>query len=744
MPKSLVIVESPTKAKTIQRFLGKEYDVQSSFGHIRDLPKSKIGIDIEHDFEPTYTIPAKAKKQVALLKKKATSSPKVYLATDEDREGEAISWHLVNALGLEKKETARIVFHEITKSALEEALKNPRTLDLHLVDAQQARRVLDRLVGYKLSPFLWAKVKRGLSAGRVQSVAVRLICEREDEINAFKPQEYWSVDVELEKDAQGFTARLAKQDGKMVNKLDVKDEAQAKAIVDALKGASYKVLTVTKKERNKYSPPPFTTSTLQQAAGQKLGFTAKRTMMVAQQLYEGIELGSEGQTGLITYMRTDSLNLAGQAVQAARDFIGAEYGKQYLPEKPTFYKTRSKGAQEAHEAIRPTNPGTHPDKIRDHLTPDQYKLYSLIWSRMIACQMTPAKTDATAVDIEAKNFIFRASGSIITFDGYLRAYNDVGSGMKNKDVILPPLKEGDICDFKNLKHEQHFTQPPARYNEATLVKTLEELGIGRPSTYAPIMSTIQDRGYVEKEDKKFKPTEIGTLVNKILVEHFADVVDYKFTADMEQSLDEVAEGKKEWVPVVRDFYTPFEKNLKAKDKELDKKELTEEATDKVCPKSGHPLVLKFGRFGKFYACSGYPECKYTEPVEKDKEEIPDEYKDVKCPNCGKQMKVKFGRFGKFLGCTDYPTCKGILPIEKKVGVPCPKCDKGEIIEKRSRRGKVFYACNRYPDCDQSFWNKPVNEKCPKTGDLLVYAAKGKLKCSNKECDFIKEAEQKEE
>jgi DNA topoisomerase-1 len=681
---------------------------------------------------------------VALLKKKATNAKKIFLATDEDREGEAISWHLVNALGLEKKETARIVFHEITKSAIDEAIKTPRELDIHLVDAQQARRILDRLVGYKLSPFLWAKVRRGLSAGRVQSVAVRLICEREDEINAFKPQEYWSVEVDLEKDGTMFTARLAKQDGKTVNKLDVKNGKEAQAIVNALSGAEYKVISVVKKEKAKNGPSPFTTSTMQQAAGQKLGFSAKRTMMVAQQLYEGIEIGSEEQTGLITYMRTDSLNLATSAVQAAREFIEREYGKDYLPTEPKTFRTKSKGAQEAHEAIRPSDPSRHPDKIRDALTPDQYKLYSLIWSRMIACQMNPAKTDATTVDIEAKNFVFRASGSVITFDGYLRAYNDVGSGTKNKDVILPALAEGDRCDYKNLRHEQHFTQPPARYNESSLVKTLEELGIGRPSTYAPIMSTIQDRGYVEKEDKKFKPTEIGVLVNKVLVEHFATIVDYAFTAQMEKELDEIAEGKREWVPVIRDFYLPFEKNLGAKDKELDKKELTEETTDKKCPKSGHPLVLKFGRFGKFYACSGYPECKYTEPVEKDKEEIPDEYKDVKCPKCGKPMKVKFGRFGKFLGCTDYPECKGILPIEKKTGVPCPKCGKGEIIEKRSRRGKVFYACNKYPDCDQSYWNKPVNEKCPKTGDLLVYAAKGKLKCSNKECDFIKDIEQKDE
>lgn len=741
MSKNLVIVESPTKAKTIKRFLGKDFNVQSSYGHIRDLPKSKIGIDVEKDFEPTYEIPVKAKKNVTKLKKLAKDAETIYLATDEDREGEAISWHLINALDVKESTTKRIVFHEITKGAIQHAVENPRKLDQHLVDAQQGRRILDRLVGYELSPLLWSKIKRGLSAGRVQSVAVRLIVEREREREAFKADEYWTVEVDLEKDGSEFIARLSKQDGKTIKKLDIKDEKQAQKIVNDLKDATYKVVEITKKERKKQAPPPFTTSTLQQAAGQKLGFSSKRTMMIAQQLYEGIDVGAEGQVGLITYMRTDSLNLANEAVSNARTFIEKEYGKEYIPEKPKLYKSKSKGAQEAHEAIRPTDPSRHPDAIKNSLSTDQYKIYRLIWSRMIACQMNPAIMDATAVDIEAHGFTFRANGSIISFDGYLKAYTDVSDKKDSKDVILPDLAKGDACDFKTIRPEQHFTQPPARYSEATLVKKLEELGIGRPSTYAPIMSTIQDRGYVEKEERNFKPTEIGTLVNDVLVEHFSDIVDYEFTAQMEKELDEIADGKREWMPVIRDFYGPFKKNLKKKDKELSKKELTEEASDEVCEKCGKPMVIKMGRFGKFYACTGYPDCKTTKPLKE--EEVPEEYKDKKCPECGKDLKVKHGRFGQFLGCTGYPDCKHIEAIEKKVGVKCPACEKGDIIEKRSRRGRTFYACNRYPKCEQSFWQKPNGEKCPESGDLLVFAAKGMIRCSNKECGFEKEQEKKD-
>jgi DNA topoisomerase-1 len=586
---------------------------------------------------------------------------------------------------------------------------------------------------------LWAKVKRGLSAGRVQSVAVRLICEREDEINAFKPEEYWTIEADLTKDGATFVARLVAHDGTTLKKLDIKNKEQAESILDSLKNATYTVSAVTKKEKKKYASPPFTTSTLQQASFQKLGYSAKRTMIIAQQLYEGVELAGEGQTGLITYMRTDSLNLAQEAVSRSRDFISKEYGADFLPEAPRFFKTKSKGAQEAHEAIRPTDPSRTPDSIKNSLSPEQFKLYSLIWARMVASQMNPAIVDATTVDITANKSTFRANGQIVRFPGYLKVYNDAGAKGDTKEVLLPELAEHDTCELNALRHEQHATQPPARYNEAALVKKLEELGIGRPSTYAPIMTTIQDRGYVEKEEKKFKPTEIGTLVNKILTEHFASIVDYEFTAEMEKNLDEVAEGTREWVPVIRAFYDPFKKNLAIKDKELSKKELTEEATDMKCEKCGKPMVIKMGRFGKFYACTGYPECKNTKPLKE--EVVPEEYQNVKCPKCGKPMVVKRGRFGSFLGCSDYPNCKTILPMEKKIGVKCPKCGEGEIIEKRSRRGKVFFACNRYPKCDQSFWQKPTGEKCPDSGDLLVFAAKGKVRCSNKECGFTKTLEQ---
>ncbi|MFC1640952.1 type I DNA topoisomerase, partial [Patescibacteria group bacterium] len=525
--------------------------------------------------------------------------------------------------------------------------------------------------------------------------------------------------------------------GKSVKKLDIKDKKSAATITKALKDANYVVESVTKKQKKKNAPPPFKTSTLQQAAGQKLGFSAKQTMRLAQQLYEGIDVG-EGQVGLITYMRTDSLNLAADAVHEARKFIENEYGKDFIPEEAPAFKTKSKGAQEAHEAIRPSSASRSPESIQKYLTPQQYRLYNLIWSRMVASQMNPAIFNATTADISAADYTFRATGSVITFDGYLKVYQEVGA--KKEDEILPPLEEKDECNLNELRSEQHFTQPPARYSDATLVKKLEELGIGRPSTYAPIISTIQDRGYVIKEEKKLQPTDIGTLVNKVLVEHFTQIVNYEFTADLEKELDDIANGKQQWVPVVEKFYGPFKDNLKKKDKELSKKELTEEASDEVCPKCGKPMVIKMGRFGKFLACTGYPDCKTTKPLADEEAAIPDEYKDKKCPKCGKPMAVKFGRFGKFLGCSDYPDCKTIEPIEKKTGVTCPKCEKGDIIEKRSRRGRTFYACNRYPKCEQSYWQKPTEQKCPDCDSLLAFAAKGKLRCSSKECKYETEQE----
>jgi len=704
MSKTLVIVESPTKAKTITKFLGKDFKVESSFGHIRDLPEKKLGVDVKNNFEPEYVIPSKAQKQVDKLKKLASTAKMVILATDEDREGEAIAWHLLNALDLGKKHTERIAFHEITKKAIEEALQNPRELDLHLVDAQQARRILDRLVGYKLSPLLWKKVARGLSAGRVQSVAVRLVVDREREIQKFKQEEYWSIEAELEKNEQKFLAQLAQVKGKSLDKMAIKNGEEPQNILSALQGAKYQVAKIEKKETLRQPPTPFTTSTMQQEAAKKFGYSAKQTMRLAQQLYEGIELGTEGSVGLITYMRTDSLNLSGFSLNNIRDYIQKELGEKYLPPKANFYKTKSKGAQEAHEAIRPTDVFHDPESISKYLDPKQLKLYRLIWQRTLACQMRPAIIDQTKVDIMANDYTFRATGSTIKFDGFLRVYK---TGIKEN--ILPDLKEGDQPKFIDLKKLQHFTQPPARYSEATLIKALEENGIGRPSTYAPTLSTIQDRNYVRKnDDRKLAPTEIGILVNDLLVEHFPQIVDLNFTAKMEEDLDEIAEGKIKWQPVIREFYEPFEAILKSKEKEISKKELTEEKTDIQCEKCGSPMVVKMGRYGKFLACSNFPNCRNIHPLMKTKEEHEAEQTPEKCPQCDGNLIVKTGRFGKFLACSNYPKCKFTKQIQKTTGQKCPKCQQGDIVVKKSKRGKIFWACNRYPDCDYASWQKPVS------------------------------------
>jgi len=706
MAKSLVIVESPTKAKTITKFLGKDFKVESSFGHVRDLPQKKLGVDVENNFEPVYEIPAKAKKQVNKLKELAQKADSVILAPDEDREGEAIAWHLTKALNLKGKKVERITFHEITKSAIEKALENPREIDMNLVDAQQARRILDRLVGYKLSPFLWKKVARGLSAGRVQSVAVRLVCDKEKEIQAFKQEEYWSIEAQLEKDKQDFTAQLIKDQDKAVKKLDIKNEEQAQKILNDLNNSLYEVIDIEKKEVKKQPPTPFTTSTLQQEASRKLGYSAKQTMMLAQRLYEGIELGPQGSVGLITYMRTDSLNLSTYSLDNIRGYINNELGKDYLPDQARFYKTKSKGAQEAHEAIRPTDVNNTPEKIKQYLDPKQYKIYKLIWERTLACQMNPAIMDSTRIDIKAGNYTFRATGSTIKFHGFLKIYTT-----SVKENFLPTVELKDKLNLLKLTKNQHFTQPPARYSEASLIKALEEYGIGRPSTYAPTLSTIQERNYVIKnEDKKLQPTEVGLLVNNLLVEHFPKIVDYNFTAKMEEDLDEIAEGKKEWQPVIEDFYDPFIDNLKLKEKELDKKSLTEEKTDVKCEKCGSPMVIKMGRFGKFLACSNYPECKNTSPLMMTKEEMAAEETDEKCPECGNPLVVKMGRFGKFLACSNYPECKFTKQIKKGTGITCPECKEGEIVIKKTKRGKIFWACDRYPACNYATWENPKQAK----------------------------------
>jgi len=729
--KNLVIVESPTKAKTITKFLGKDYKVESSYGHVRDLPPKDLGIDVENNFKPKYQVIEKAKKQVSKLKELASKADNIILATDEDREGEAISWHLKYLL--KPKKYQRITFHEITKKAIEDALEHPRDIDENLVDAQQARRVLDRLVGFKLSPFLWNKVARGLSAGRVQSVAVRLIVEREREREAFKMDEYWTIEGIFDKAKQEFPGRLNAIDNKTLKKLAIKNKESADKILAELKDKNFKISKVEKKETLKNPPTPFTTSTLQQAANNKLNMSAKQTMMLAQQLYEGMKLGSDS-VGLITYMRTDSQNLSEMFLEATHDYLKNTLGKEYVPAKPKKYKSKSKGAQEAHEAIRPTDPTRTPESIKSHLDEKQYKLYNLIWSRTLATQMTPAKLDATVVDIndETDKYTFRANGQTIKFDGFLKIYKEI-----TKESILPELNEKDSVHGKNIKGDQHFTQPPARYTEATLVKALEEYGIGRPSTYAPTIATVQDRNYVEKEGKALKPTEMGTLVNDILVEHFADIVDYDFTADIEKKFDLIEEGKQEWQPIIKAFYGPFAKNLKEKTKDLTKKELTEETTDEKCDKCGSAMVIKTGRYGKFMACSNYPDCKNTKNINEETGEAEDKPElkklDEKCPECGEALVERVGRFGPFIGCSNYPDCKYIKKQQQGTGVKCPKCEKGEIVTKRTRGGKIFFACNKYPKCDYALWQKPTGEKCEKCGSLIIETPKGEKKCSNLEC-----------
>ena len=660
----LIIVESPMKARTISQFLGSNFKVESSYGHVRDLPEKKLGIDLEKDFEPQYVILPKAKKRVAELKSEAKKSEKVILATDEDREGEAISWHLINALELKKKiPYERIVFHEITKTAIENALKNPRDIDENLVDAQQARRILDRLVGYKLSPFLWKKVARGLSAGRVQSVAVRLVAEREREIEKFKPEEFHTISAKFLKDSREFLAQLIKIGEKKLDKFAVKTAAEAEKIINDLKDSDWNVESIVKKEMRRQPLAPFTTSTLQQTAFAKFGFSAKQTMMLAQQLYE---------TGLITYMRTDSVNLSRESIAAAREKIQKLFGNNYLEKSPRIYKTKSKSAQEAHEAIRSTLPDAEPESLRSKLAPQQFKLYDLIWRRFMATQMSNAIFEATSADIAAKsNYIFRATGNVLKFDGFLKVYPQ-----KTSESLLPPLEERENLALKELKSQQHFTEPPARYNEASLIKALEEHGIGRPSTYAPTMTTIQVRRYVIKdEQKRLKPTDIGVLVNDILVEHFPKIVDLEFTARMEEDLDDIADGKKKWRPVIKEFWEPFKENLDKKSEELNKKEITMEKTELKCPECGKDLIIRMGRYGKFYACTGFPSCKYTATIE------------------GKDNKEPQADLGS-----------------------CHKCNTGKILRRRTKKGRTFWGCSNWPKCDWATWENPQKNSLETTED----------------------------
>lgn len=798
MAKNLVIVESPAKAKTINKFIGKDYVVKASVGHVRDLPKSELGVD-EVTFEPQYEILEGKEKVVSELRAAAKNAETIFIASDPDREGEAIGWHVVNLLGGDPKRVRRILFHEITRNAVRKAIENPTEIDMNKVNAQQARRVLDRLVGYKLSPLLWDKVRRGLSAGRVQSVAMKMIVDREEEIKAFKPEEYWSFAAKLSAATPPpFIAKLSKVEGK---KADVDNETDARKIESALKGGKFTVADVARKERKQSAAPPFITSTLQRTAYNRFKYPVKRTMQIAQKLYEGKELGSEGLVGLITYMRTDSVRISEDALAEVRNYIAAKFGADILPEKPNYYKVKKAAqAQEAHEAIRPTSLDFDPEKIKDSLTREEYNLYKLIWDRFVASQMKPALFDVTDADIQNGPYTLRASGEVLKFAGFLAIFQneltDEDDEEKPQDMskALPPLNTGDVLELLDLDTKQNFTQPPPRYTEATLVKALEENGIGRPSTYGQILTTIQARDYTYKHDGKFHPTQLGMLVTRLLKQSFGDIIDEKYTARLEEELDEIEDGKLEWTDAIREFSTKFNKDLLRADKEMTAVKRTGVETDEKCENCGSPMVIKFGRFGEFLACTNYPECKTTREMAKgdaaaaeaDGEQIVCDkcgkpmqlkrsrfgqfyactgYPDCKntkdprllkaniptepqppCENCGKEMVLKSGRYGPFYSCSGYPECKTIRKIgggkstpPKPTGVKCPKCAEGELVERRSRRG-IFYSCSRYPKCDFSLNNRPVPRECPKCHAPYLLEKETKREghieyCNNGECDY---------
>ncbi len=748
--KSLVIVESPAKAKTISKILGSSFEVRASVGHVRDLPVKEMGIDIEKDFTPNYIVIPGKEKVIKELKKASKEAEAIYLAPDPDREGEAIAWHIADEIKGKSKKIYRIKFNEITKAAVLESIKHPGEVDLQKVDAQQARRVLDRLVGYELSPLLWRKVRRGLSAGRVQSVAVRLVVDREREIEAFKAEEYWSINAEFEGSNKPlFWSKLFKYNGE---KTDIRNTETAQTVVEEIKGSRFILAKIERKTRKRMPSPPFITSTLQQEAARKLRFTAKKTMSVAQQLYEGIELGEEGAAGLITYMRTDSLRVAAEAQHAARDFIRTTYGKEYLPEKPPFYKSKE-SAQEAHEAVRPTYMTNVPERIKRYLTKDQLSLYKLIWNRFVASQMAPAQLEQTTFEIVCDTerckgeTVFRASGSVIKFQGFMALYTEsTDELLEESEALLPSLKEGETLKLLEIQPKQHFTQPPPRYTEASLVKALEEKGIGRPSTYAAILSTIQDRKYVHKTDGRFTPTELGSVVNDLLVDRFTELMDIGFTASMEEKLDRIEEGKLKWVNVVKDFYSPFHKKLTEALAIPGKVKPQDIPTEAVCEKCGLPMVIRWGRHGRFLACSGFPACKNAKPLDEEKQAAEVIETDEKCPKCGSPMVLKSGRFGKFFACSRYPECKTTKPVA--TGVKCPE-DGGDIVERRSKKGKPFWSCGNYPKCKFATWYKPVPEKCPKCGAEFLGEKRNKagdvfLYCLNKECDYKSAVPKKEE
>lgn len=742
MGKQLIIVESPAKVKTIKKFLGPQYMVQASVGHVRDLPSSSLGVDEANDFAPHYEVIDNKKNVVSELRAAASKADTVYLAPDPDREGEAIAWHVAELIRDKAKDIKRIQFNEITAKAVKEALAHPRELNGHLFDAQQARRVLDRLVGYKISPLLWKSIKRGISAGRVQSVALRLIVEREEAREVFKPEEYWLFKALLAADVPPpFKAELAKVGGK---KAVVSNAAQAKDIEDAMAGKPFVVESVEEKERERAPQPPFITSTLQQAANQRLSYTAKRTMNIAQRLYEGVELGDRGLTALITYMRTDSTRIADEARDAAKAFIEGSFGKEYLPKRARVYKAKG-GAQDAHEAIRPVDVTITPDEVKIHLPPEQYNLYRLIWSRFVASQMAGARFHDTTASIACAHTQWKAKGERLLFPGFLAA---MPRGKDEADAELPPLTAGQTLTLEKLDKEQKFTQPPARFSEASLVRELEELGIGRPSTYAAIISTLQDREYVSLKERHFVPTDLGRVVCTQLVEHFGKLMDVGFTAQMEENLDKVAEGQEQWVELLRRFSEDFNPTLAAASKNM-KSLKGGMPANLPCPECGKDLLIKFGKAGAFLACSGYPECRYTSNFERTEDgtveavaqEKPQYEKVGDCPQCGKDLVIKKSRTGSsFIACTGYPDCKYAAPLS--TGVPCPRCGKGALVEKSTKRGKIFYSCDQYPQCDFALWDKPVPGPCPRCNSPYLIEKKSrdgaKVICPVKGCGYVKE------
>jgi DNA topoisomerase-1 len=753
MSKSLIIVESPAKARTLKKYLGKDYDVRASVGHIRDLPVSKLGVDVKNNFAPHYvTIKGKG-KIISDLKKAAQKADEIYLAPDPDREGEAIAWHIAHILKSAKKPVHRALFHELTKKAIRAAIENATSIDQNKFQAQQARRILDRLVGYQISPLLWEKVRRGLSAGRVQSVAVRMICDRESEIEKFQPVEYWTISENLEgENPPRFIAKLDKISGR---KAKVENEQQAAEIVSTLKKAGHTVSAVEKKERKRHPSPPFITSTMQQDANRKFRFPAKRTMGLAQKLYEGIELGEKGPVGLITYMRTDSTRINNEALSEVRDFITKSYGNDFLPAKPVFYKT-SKGSQDAHEAIRPTDVTLTPEKVAPYLEKGLLKLYTLIWKRFVASQMCPAIFDQTTVSIKADKYLLKTQGAILRFKGFMTLYveseadeNGVDNGKPRKadkgSAIIPDVATGDTLNVLTIDPKQNFTQPPPRYTEATLVKALEENGVGRPSTYAAIISTILDKEYVMQQQRKFMPTDLGKLVNELLVAHFPAIMNIEFTASMEESLDKVEEGESNWVKLLQIFYDPFEKTLSAAKQDMKSVKKQGIPTGLPCKLCDGKLVIKWGKTGEFLACENYPTCKFTQNFKKDENGtvIPIEKEEPvdsgeKCEKCGKPMVYKHGRYGKFLACSGYPECKHIRA--ETTGVKCPEenCE-GELVQKVSKRGKVFFSCSTFPKCKFATWDKPIPKECPQCGKPFLLEKKTKegtvLQCMDNTCGY---------